>query len=85
MEPSPATGEVQNPADVMLTAEPTPAHIREQQSRYTSSSSASASAGGSSYSSGGGGGGGISSSGGGGQSYDRIQQQRMPIRAGTKY
>lgn len=70
VEPSPATGEVQNPADVTLSAEATPSGIREQQLRYKSQAGASASAGAyssqSSLGSGGGGGsyGGGSSGGG---------------------
>lgn len=105
VEPSPVTGEVQNPAAVTLSAEATPAGVREQQLRYTSKQSSSQSAsgsyssstsslsssnlGGGSSSYGGGssslGGGGGSSSYGGGSSFERIQQQRLPLRSGTKY
>lgn len=113
VEPSPATGEVANPADVILNAEATPAGVREQQQRYTqqakqrgSSSGGSGSYGGSTSSSsyggsssqslfGGGSGGrgsgsqssygGGQSSFGGGSSYERISQQKLPSRSGTKY
>lgn len=57
VEPSPATGEVLNPADVILNAEATPAGVREQQQRYAQQSNKR------------GGGGGGSSLGGGSSSY----------------
>ena len=103
VEPSPVTGEVASPASVTLTAEATPAGVREQQARYTSSAKqqrvssgssgsfgGSSSYGGSSSQSSFGGSSSQSSYGGGSGSpssspYERIQQQKLPIRSGTKY
>ena len=101
MEPSPTTGEVQSPAAVTLSAEATPARVREQQLRYVSQSSSSSQSSrhssssssygdnGSGFSSGSspsyGGGGPSSSPSSSSSPYERIQQQRLPLRSGTKY
>src|SRR5699024_1094951 len=45
VEPSPVTGEVASPASVTLSAEATPAGVREQQARYTASAKQRASSG----------------------------------------
>lgn len=41
VEPSPATGVVESPADVRLSPESSPARVREEQARYTSRHSSS--------------------------------------------